>query len=365
MKSFKLLSILILGFAMVCHTFPQNDIDNDVAARYGIQSGNQNSQNHRRPDAPRAPAPSAGPGCRIEYETKYDIVEEESTRQECRQWKENKCTTRQRPKCTPWTDRVCDTKYRQKCRNWTDKQCSDTWRNECSTEYKQECNDHTRPIQVPYEEDECIERDEKRCEKHWEERSKGNKVWVENPASCKYYKATDCQPVTKYRTENEKYTKCAQVPYQKCDRVKDTNCIDVPKQQCNDVPYEDCHDVQRQKCVQESWQDCQDIPRQECKNVHSKVPRQVAKQIPVRVCGDRRETYNDANGQFDAESVFDIRSDDNHDPEEDVETFQFGQQKEKIDPGLFQQKVESVPIKKKSSKDDDDDDKVAFVFGDK
>jgi hypothetical protein len=150
-KILRLLSTFLVGCIVVCNAFPQNEIDDDVAARYGIQSGNQQSQNHVVPD--RSPALNPGPGCRIEYETKYEIVEEESTRQECRRWVENKCTTRQRPKCSKYTDTVCDTKYRNQCRNWSEQECKDTWRNECSTKYREECNDHSRPIQVPYEED--------------------------------------------------------------------------------------------------------------------------------------------------------------------------------------------------------------------
>merc|ERR1712077_111556 len=86
-----------------------------------------------------------------------------------------------------------------------------------------------------YEGDECTSRKERRCEKHWEEPIKGKKVWVDNPATCKYFDATDCRPVTKYRTEQERYTTCDQVPYEHCDRVKDTNCYQVPKQECKNV----------------------------------------------------------------------------------------------------------------------------------
>merc|ERR1712001_443768 len=233
-------------------------------------------------------------------------------------------------------DTVCDTKYRNQCRNWSEQECKDTWRNECSTKYREECNDHSRPIQVPYEEDECTSRKERRCEKHWEEPIKGKKVWVDNPATCKYFDATDCRPVTKYRTEQERYTTCDQVPYEHCDRVKDTNCFQDPKQ--------------------------------ECKDIHSKVPRQVAKQIPIRVCGDRRELYN-AEPSFDGSGVFDVRSDgDEHDPEDDVETIAFGQQKEKIDPGLFSQQTEdTISIIKKGNANvaNKEDDVVGFVFSDK
>merc|ERR1712018_991803 len=355
-----------IGFAVVSHAFPspQNDIEDDVASRYGSQGVNQNNQNHRVPDRNRTPFPDAGQGCRWEFQTKYDVENVESNEQKCRTEYETQCTTKTREKCSPYTDRVCKTLYRQKCRNWTEKKCTDSWRNECSTKTKEECNEYNEPIDVPYTEDKCSTRKEK-CEKHWEERIKGKKVWVDNPATCKDYDVTDCQPVTSYKKEYQKQVKCKQVPYQHCDRVKDTNCRDVPKQQCQDVPYQDCHNEQKQRCEPESWQDCNDIPRQKCQTVHKQTPQQVAKQIRIRVCGDRREPYNEGGqfGQFDGSDVFDIRNgNDNNDPKNDAETIQFGQQKEKIDPGLFEQKVTDVVLEKSEPEEESEDgiDKISF-----
>merc|ERR1712158_174772 len=152
---------------------------------------------------------------------------------------------------------------------------------------------------------------------------------------------------------------------QECKDTWRNECTTKYREECNDVPYQDCYDVPKEKCVQESWQDCQDYPRQECKDVHSKVPRQVAKQIPIRVCGDRRELYN-AEPSFDGSGVFDVRSDgDEHDPEDDVETIAFGQQKEKIDPGLFSQQTEDTISIIKKGNANNEDDVVGFVFSDK
>jgi len=365
---FRFLFIGMVGLVVVCNTAPSppSDIDEDVASRYGVQGINQNNQNHRNPDTPRAPHQDPGRGCRWEYETKYEVKNVETTDQKCHVEYETKCTTRSREKCTPYTDRVCTTQYRQKCRNWTEKKCTDSWRNECSTRTKEECNEYNEPIDVPYTEDKCSTRTERKCEKHWEEPIKGKKVWVDNPATCKNYDVTDCQPVTSYKKEFQKQVKCKQVPYQHCDRVKDTNCRDVPKQQCQDVPYQDCHNEQKQRCEPESWQDCNDIPRQKCQTVHKQTPQQVAKQIRIRVCGDRREPYNEGGqfGQFDGSDVFDIRNgnDDNHDPKNDAETIQFGQQKEKIDPGLFEQKVKDVVLEKSEPEEESEDgnDKISF-----
>merc|ERR1719245_2518354 len=179
---------------------------------------------------------------------------------------------------------------------------------------------------------------------HWEEPTPGKKVWVENPATCKWYDASQCAPITKYRTEQEKYTQCSKVPYQDCKRVKDTNCNDVPRQECKDIPY----------------QECQDYPVQKCRDEHKKTPRQVAKQIPVRVCGNHRTPYNERDQEnFGGSNVFDVRTTDEHDPENDAEVIALGQQKEKVDPGLFQQKEDVEDIVKEKSKENEGDKKEA------
>ena len=91
---FRILPILVVGLALYCHSlpFPQDDAENDIEPRYGVQSTNLNNvlNNHRLPDRPRAPAPNPGPGCRIEYETIYEIVEDERTEQKCRTDYENR-----------------------------------------------------------------------------------------------------------------------------------------------------------------------------------------------------------------------------------------------------------------------------------
>jgi hypothetical protein len=164
------------------------------------------------------------------------------------------------------------------------------------------------------------------------------------------------------------------VPYQHCDRVKDTNCVDIPRQECIDVPYEDCHDVQRERCVQESFQDCQDYPRQECKFVHQKVPRQTAKQVPIRVCDNGgREQFSgngqqySGNGQFDGTSLFDIRREDNIDY--DAEEIDLDQTRENIDPGFLQPPIAQTKLEgtnfPKEPDNFQEDDELEFVFGDK
>ena len=362
--------VFILNMLTVGHTFPflPNDVDVNIESTFDIKGSNITAEKHSLKGDHNTDS-NLSPGCRIEYKTYYEVLEEESTRQECNTEYENRCTTKTKEKCTPWTDNVCTTKYRQKCRNWSEKKCTDSWRDECSQQTKEECNDNTRPVQVPYEEDECVTTQEKRCEKHWEEPIKGKKVWVDNPATCKYYDATECNPVTKYRTEQEKYTKCEKVPYQHCDKVKDTNCIDVPRQKCEDEPWQDCRDVQKQRCQPESWEDCQDYPKQVCKNIHAKIPRQVTKQVPIRVCGSEREVYN-VEANFKKSSDLGVESENNNSDNE-VEEDAHSQEKLEINTTIIGPKIGLKPTLKGNkeknayAEDEHKDDIMPFMFGEK
>jgi len=279
------LSLLLISFAVACHTLPQNDIANQIAEKQGLtidskQSQPQNeeikSEDHR----------IAGhvQGCTIRYETKFEVQEIENIRQECKEWTETICTTKTRPNCYHTHENKCETRYEEKCNYYNEQQCIDNWRDVCETRSKEECDVVVKEIQVPYVEDECITRKERRCEKHWEQTTIGKKVWVDNPESCKFYDTTDCQPITKHRPELKHETECNQVPYQHCDRVKDTTCHDIPKKDCRNEPYQECKEITIQHCDQESYQDCQDYPRTKCNDVHELIPKQVTVQIPVRDC---------------------------------------------------------------------------------
>ena len=152
---------------------------------------------------------------------------------------------------------------------------------------------------MPYEEDECTTRQERRCEKHWEETSEGRKVWVDNPATCKLFDTTDCHPVTKYRTGYLVDDVCHDVPVETCKQVKDTQCHDVPQTKCTKDPYQNCKDITVETCEQELWEDCQDYPRKQCKDIHEKIPKQVTIQVPVHDCHSRNTEKIRGNGVSD------------------------------------------------------------------
>jgi hypothetical protein len=148
-----------------------------------------------------------------------------------------RCTTQTRPNCHHRHEIKCDTEYKEKCRNYVEQSCVDNWRTVCETKSNIVCEVQQKEIEVPYEEDECTTRQERRCEKHWEETSEGRKVWVDNPATCKLFDTTDCHPVTKYRTGYLVDDVCHDVPVETCKQVKDTKCHDVPQTKCTKEPY--------------------------------------------------------------------------------------------------------------------------------
>ena len=109
MRPLIIITSLLLNISVFSDAYPQIDLPkliknilniddggDDVSAKYGAQN-NQGSINWDSTGGPPSPVQNQplGPGCRIEYETKYEIIEEESTKNECREWTENKCTTKQ------------------------------------------------------------------------------------------------------------------------------------------------------------------------------------------------------------------------------------------------------------------------------
>merc|ERR1712088_597994 len=236
MDSFVTLNLYCLICFVTCLALPT---DINFSEQQANTAGNKIARNedHRISDHRE--------GCPIRYETRFGIQEIENVIIDCREWTETRCTTKTRPNCHHRHEIKCDTEYKEKCRNYVEQSCIDNWRTVCQTTSNIFCEVQKKEIKVPYEEDECTTRQEKRCEKHWEEPSEGRKVWVDNPATCKFYDTSECK----------------------------------------DEPWEDCRNVERENCVQESFQDCREYPRTECKEVHSKVP----KQVPIRVCGDQQD----------------------------------------------------------------------------
>ena len=167
--------------------------------------------------------------------------------------------------------------------------------------------------QEKYTEDCCRNVTVKKCEKQWEKKSFNRKIWVDIPNKCKNFKKRKCIPVTRTRTNRKPYTECKQVPFQ----------------QCNGVMEKICYQVRREKCKDEPWEECKNIPRQECKNEHKITPKQVAKQVAVRLCDDgfsndvvpkdkdtaKNEKEDTNNEQYIPENEDDVDYEDDDDTE--------------------------------------------------
>ena len=78
-----------------------------------------------------------------------------------------------------------------------------------------------------------------------------------------------------------------QVPYQECIQVPFENCVQVEETICNDI--------QGEKCNPEPFEECRNVPRQRCEIEHKLIPKQVARQIQVRVCDNNERNIIDAD----------------------------------------------------------------------
>ena len=158
-------------------------------------------------------------------------------------------------------------------------------------------------VTVPFVEEKCAVKQERRCTKHWEEIENGRKVWVDNPSTCKSYDITNCQPVTKERRELKRENICNKVPFQHCDRISEQQCHFEPKQSCKDVPYHDCNNVVIEVCEEEYYEDCDYIPIQKCRLIHEKLPKQVTVQIPIQDCSNRIDNGFDIPFKLDLDDL--------------------------------------------------------------
>jgi len=193
----------------------------------------------------------AAGGCRIVYKTVQTIVDVE----------------REENVCHPVNDRVCSTKYRRACTPYTDTECKVERREVCQTSYERKCRTLYRQVPEHYHEDECHEVDRRVCDSHWVHHG-ADKVWEEDPSTCKLLPETVCKQVRKTRTKKEPYEDCQNVPSKDCRNVPERKCREVTRQDCQRVAYQDCHNVTKQKCEKK----------------HVKSPQTQSATKPVRVC---------------------------------------------------------------------------------
>jgi len=210
--------------------------------------------------------------------------------------------------CTPYTDRVCVDKYKRVCTPYEDTVYVTKYKEECEVKYNEVCNDKFRDIVVPYTEDDCTEVQTKVCESHWVILDNGDKVWEEDPKTCKNAPVTKCVPVQKTKTRSEKYRDCNQVPYD----------------DCIDVPYQEATKVTKETCEQVRYDDCKDVTKNNCVDVHKKVPQTQTERRQVRQCDGLEDVIIKSDDEINQIIKDGTRSGlDDVNEDDDVEVFTF------------------------------------------
>jgi len=279
-----IVGLCILAFSTTA--FPQG---------YGPTSGNSNfNQQHQSQRPQNVPGKNAvkqlPAGCRLEYRVVHSIVEKEET--------ETKCTQKSR--------RVCTEKYQRICNPYQDKVCRQTYEKICNTLYRDNCFEAFRDVDEPWETEECKDENVKVCEQAWIDQGNAGKVWGDDPATCKYLKETKCQTVTRTRKVKQAYQKCEKVPYQ----------------DCKDVPRQVCEFVTKERCNNEPYQDCNNVPYNDCQEIHKKVPHQISRRRPFKVCDNLNDPYQLQPQDIEDYDIFlDARGPDYNNYDDDAEEF--------------------------------------------
>ena len=177
--------------------------------------------------------------------------------------------------CSLFYSRVCENKWRNVCNPVTDTVCETVLKESCEVKYNTQCQDLVRDVPEEYYEDDCKEELKTVCDSRWVGEGR-DKVWKEDPSTCRQLPQTDCQKVRKIRNKKEPYQVCNQVPYQDCKNIPEKVCRQVTREQCDRQSYEDCNDVQKQRC----------------ENVHSKTPQGQSESRPIIVCDDHTINNN-------------------------------------------------------------------------
>merc|ERR1711994_389815 len=234
----------------------------------GYGNNNFNQQVQRPQNVPGKNAVKQLPaGCRLEYRVVHSIVQKEETETKCTQKYRNVFTEKYQRICNPYQDKVCRQSYERKC----------------NTLYRNNCYEAYRDVTEPWDTEECNEETKKVCEQIWIDQGNAGKVWGDDPADCKYLKETKCRTVTKTRT--------VKLAYEKCDK--------------------------------EPYQDCKDVPYSDCQEVHKKVPHQISRRRPFKVCENLNDPYQlQQQDILDYDIILDAREQDyNYEYDDDVEDF--------------------------------------------
>jgi len=191
-------------------------------------------------------------GCRLEWQTFHSVEETEA----------------ENLNCTPYMREQCQWIDKNECQTVRSQRCDSVPQERCHTKFERVCTNLQREVHETYTEDLCRDEYVRTCQKHWRTYENGDKVWEEDPSTCKKLPRTKCQPVSKSRNKQEPYKECKNVPREECNVVHVEKCYPVSQDLCKNVPRKECRAV----------------PIQKCETVHSRIPQSKTTRRQVVAC---------------------------------------------------------------------------------
>jgi len=149
--------------------------------------------------------PKASPGCRTVAVSEKSIIYVEKNVQVCQDVKETECGT-----CL----QELGIRDPSKVKGF----------NQCEVKYKDYEVELERSTEVILEETVCNDVDQEVCDSHWVVEENGDKVWEEDPSTCKTFQVTKCEQVPKPQTSVDYVTATVSKPSEICCEVIRDEC---------------------------------------------------------------------------------------------------------------------------------------------
>jgi len=152
-------------------------------------------------------APEARPGCRTVAVTDKSVIYVESEKLVCNDVQATECGT-----CV---EEIGADFAAGKIKGF----------NQCKFQYKSVDVKLDRSITVFKETTECHDIPQPVCQSHWKVDSKGDKVWVPDPTTCKTFEVTKCSKIKTKGKSGDFHSVTVQKPYEICCEVVREHCI--------------------------------------------------------------------------------------------------------------------------------------------
>jgi len=96
--------------------------------------------------------------------------------------------------------------------------------NQCKINYNVAAVQLGRSTEVILEETVCHDVEQEVCDNHWVIDEKGDKVWQEDPSTCKTFEVTKCEQVPVPKTSRDFFTAMVSKPFEICCKVVRDEC---------------------------------------------------------------------------------------------------------------------------------------------